>query len=90
MGELRQLAIALGCDMTGGIIGSNDWAAHNQGTCIGRQGFRTADDARADAVKTITEPVTIFERNDEYAWVWPKSYAERLMAGDPRIRKVAA
>ncbi len=90
MGKLREMSIALGCDMTGGIIGTNDWAAHNQGTCIGRQGFATADDARADAGNTITEPVTILEHRDLYAWAWPEGYVERLMAGDPRIRKVAA
>ncbi len=57
---------------------------------MGRQGFASPEAARADADLTITEPVTILEHRDLYAWAWPEGYVERLMAGDPRIRKVAA
>ena len=76
MGWLRDMALALGCDMGQ--------------SASGRQGFATAAAAKANAVESFADAVAILEYNGEYAWAWPPEYVERLIADNPLIQKVEA
>lgn len=44
----------------------------------GIQGFETPEAAKLDAAARGFDDAAILERDAEYAWVWPKDYAERI------------
>lgn len=55
---------------------------------LGVSGFQSLEDAKADAATRLYGLDAIYLRNgDEYAWVWPREHAARLMKNS-RIEEV--